>query len=261
MTYSNDEMTLNKFAFCGAEGFPKMISYLAELAEEENWTHDEEENGVLRKYLAGTFKQCYNQGKISYTKDGQYACFNTGLLTPNGQDIVALFIKNDFEKEDAQEWKLQGFYDATEREFMSKFENVPELATYTEDGDYGKFYFHPDYEVKISSDHILDDNWERIHEVVPFPKNIVKTLFTGVIEETKKRIKRNMRLVVPQFYKGQIMYLVPLEIPLSDTEKVTMALAVELTNAKQYRANTIFTKEMAYEKARLLMKPESNWLI
>ncbi|MDY4795664.1 MAG: DUF3825 domain-containing protein [Dialister sp.] len=40
-----------------------------------------------------------------------------------------------------------------------------------------------------------------------------------------------------------------------------MALAIEKTSTNQYRANTIFTREMAYEKARLLMKPESNWLI
>ena len=86
-------------------------------------------------------------------------------------------------------------------------------------------------------------------------------ILTGVIEETKKRINRNLRLVVPQYYRKQIMYLMPIDIPISDEKKVTMALAVELTKSKQYRANTIFTKEMAYEKARLLMKPESNWLI
>ena len=57
------------------------------------------------------------------------------------------------------------------------------------------------------------------------------------------------------------MYLVPINIPIDDEKRVTMALAVELTQQNQYRANTIFTKEMAYEKARLLMKPESNWLI
>lgn len=83
----------------------------------------------------------------------------------------------------------------------------------------------------------------------------------GVIEETKIKIKRNIRLVVPQFYRNEIMYLLPIRIPINDDTFVTMALAVELTQSKQYRANTIFTKEMAYEKARLLMRPESNWLL
>ena len=82
-----------------------------------------------------------------------------------------------------------------------------------------------------------------------------------IVEEAKKRIRRNMRLVIPQFYNNQIMYLLPIQIPIDDEKFETMALAVELTSTKQYRANTIFTKAMAYEKARLLMKPESNWLM
>ena len=57
------------------------------------------------------------------------------------------------------------------------------------------------------------------------------------------------------------MYLVPIKIPKNDGTYEIMALAVEKTDTEQYRANTIFTKEIAYEKARLLMKPESNWLI
>lgn len=97
--------------------------------------------------------------------------------------------------------------------------------------------------------------------MVPLSKSIVKGLLIGVVEETKRKIKRNMRLVVPQYYNNKIMYLMPINIPIDDSNFVTMALAVELTKTKQYRANTIFTKEMAYEKARLLMKPESNWLI
>ena len=56
------------------------------------------------------------------------------------------------------------------------------------------------------------------------------------------------------------MYLVPIKISNADGNFETMALAVEKTATNQYRANTIFTKEMAYEKARLVMKPESNWL-
>lgn len=38
-----------------------------------------------------------------------------------------------------------------------------------------------------------------------------------------------------------------------------MSLAVEEVN-NRYRANTIFTLEMAYKHARLLMKPEADWL-
>lgn len=251
--------SLYEFAFCSTpEGFAKMLNYLANLAEEEPWSFDKKKpHSILRKYLNGTFLQCYTQEKIVYSKDLMHCCFNTGLLTPNGNDIVAVFDKN--QKSGAQPWVLRGFRDITERTFMSAFDEVPALATYTD--NYEQFYFNPSYSITISTDHILDDNWERIHEVVPLDKAIVKGLLVGVIEETKKKIKRNMRLVVPQYYKNTIMYLMPLRIPISDEDYVTMALAVELTGSGQYRANTIFTREMAYEKARLLMKPESNWLL
>lgn len=57
------------------------------------------------------------------------------------------------------------------------------------------------------------------------------------------------------------MFLVPISFQLDETNVVTLAIAVEKVNEKQYRANTIFTLEMAYSKARQLMKPEVNWLI
>lgn len=254
-----EEMYLQKFAFCGTqEGFMRSIDALAKMAEEEVWTiNPEEPNSVLFKYILGTFKQCYIQNKILYAHDQSHCCFNTGLLTPNGNDILCVFRKNDWEN--AQPWALKFFADKTERRYMDLFSEIPNLATYTE--NFEEFYFNPDYEIIISTDHILDDNWERISAVVPLDKPIVKSLLVGVIEEAKIKIKRNIRLVVPQYYHNEIMYLLPIRIPIPNNQYVTMALAIELTQSNKYRANTIFTKEMAYEKARLLMKPESNWLL
>lgn len=252
------EIDFYDFAFCGTkEGFARSIENLAAMAEEEIWTVTDDKNGILRKYFLGTFNQCYKQNKFLVTADNEYTCFNTGLMTPNGNDILCVFQKN--KKAGAQPWFLKYFLDKTDRKYMDLFSKVPELATYT--NNYEEFYFNPNLTLTINSDHILDDHWERIHEVVPLSKNIVKALIEGAIEETKRKIKRNLRLVVPQFYNNQIMYLVPIQIPIDDEKTITMALAVELTQQNQYRANTIFTKEMAYEKARLLMKPESNWLI
>lgn len=254
----DQEIYLNKFAFCGTkEDYKKTLQKLSELAETEIWSFDDEPNTILAKYINGTFKQCYKQEKLLYTEDKQYCAFNTGLLTSNGNDIVCVFMKNT--RTDAQPWTLRYFADKAERRYMDLFNDVPSLATYTD--NYEEFYFNPNYEIVISADHILDDNWDRLQTVVPLSKTIVKSLMIGVVEETKRKIKRNLRLAVPQFYNNEIMYLLPIRIPIEDDKYVTMALAVELTQQNQYRANTVFTKEMAYEKARLLMKPESNWLI
>lgn len=259
MSDNNDYTYIHNYAFCGTkEGYKKMISYIADMAEEEKWTFNEEEpNSLLEKYIRDTFCQCKKQNKVLVSKNGEYSCFNTGLLTPNGNDIIALFEKNN--RTGAQPWMLKGFKDKCNREFMDLFADTPELASYT--NNFEELYFNPEYNIVLNTDHILDDNWDRIESTLHLSKAVVKTLLVVVVEEAKMRIKRNLRLVVPQYYRDEIMYLVPIRIPVDDDKYETMALAVEKTSTSQYRANTIFTKEMAYEKARLLMKPESNWLI
>lgn len=254
-----NENYLFDYAFCGTpNGFNKMLSFLADIAEEEKWTFDEKQpNLILQKYILGTFSQCQKQNKIMISNNGEHSCFNTGLLTTNGNDIIAIFDKN--KRLNKQPWVLRGFKDKCNRGFMDLFSEIPLLATYTE--KYEDLYFNPEYNIIVNTDHILDDNWDRIESTVHLNKAIVKTLLVGVVEEAKERIKRNLRLVVPQYYRDEIMCLVPIKIPVNNDSYETMALAVEKTNTNQYRASTIFTKEMAYEKARLLMKPESNWLV
>ncbi len=261
ITMLNNIHDNNGYAFCGTKkDWSNTLSALAEMAENEEWSFDEDHPySVLHNYINATFKRCYDQNKILETtyKDKRYSCFNTGLLTKNGDDIIALCKANH--KPGVQPWILIGFKSKNDRLFMSIFSSVPKLATYTE--NYEELYFNPNYSLELNTDHILDDNWDRINKVIPLSKTVVHSLMTGAIEETKKKISRNMRLVVPQFYNNQIMYLIPIRLPIDDENSETMALAVELTETKQYRANTILTKEMAYEKARLLMKPENNWLI
>lgn len=254
-----EDVNLFDYAFCGAaDVFAKTIANLAAIAEDENWSLDGRPNSVLYSYVKGTFRQCYMQGKVLVSDDGEYSCFNTGLLTKHGNDIVGLFTKN--RNEGGQEWFLTAFRDISDRQFLNTFDCVPELATYT--NNYEELYFNPNYPLILNIDHILDDNWDRIRDVVPMSKRVVHKLIESAVEDAKKQVRRNIRLVVPQYYNNKISYLLPLQIPLDDSDDtVVMALAIELTAKKQYRANTIFTKEMAYNSARLLMRPESNWLM
>lgn len=265
-TVDEKEYPKNKlfsYAFCGSElTFTQKLKSLSEIAEPEIWDFKDspeyKELSVLRKYIFGTFQRCYDQNLILKSEDDQYSCFNTGLLTQNGNDILGLFGENS-NKNASQKWYLVGFFDKCEREIMNNFSEIPNLPTYTD--NYEDYYFNPNYNIIINVDHILDDNWSRIENELGLSKTIVRALLIGVIEETKLRLKRNSRLAVPQFFNNKIMYLIPIKFPINENKYVTMALAVEKTNTNQYRANTIFTKDMAYEKARLLMKPESNWLV
>ncbi|MCJ0570467.1 DUF3825 domain-containing protein, partial [Enterococcus cecorum] len=80
------------------------------------------------------------------------------------------------------------------------------------------------------------------------------SLLNDAIDLTITKCKRNYRIAVPQYYKGKITYLLPVSI-----DDNLMAVAVEYIN-ERYRVNTIFTLEMAYMNARLLMKPEVDWI-
>lgn len=257
-----DEHDLFSFASCGTkENLDNMINYLSQLAEEENWTVKEgHPNGVLRYYIFYTFRQCHIQKRLLYSSDHKWCCINTGLLDNHGNDILMIFEENKSKGvEGVKDWYFKFFKTRVDREYMDHFSSIPSLPSYT--NNYEDFYFDPEKTIEVNYEHILDDNWERISTVVNIDKQIMEMLLVGVIDNSKKRVKRNVRLVVPQLYNNQIMYLMPIYIPVGNDQYVTMALAIEKTATNQYRANTIFTKDDAYQKARLLMKPESNWLI
>lgn len=261
-TKQYDEHDLYTFASCGSQDdLNKKIDYLSQLAEEENWTVDDTyKNGILRYYVFYTFRQCHIQNRILYSSDKQWCCINTGLLDKHSNDIMMIFQINQKKSDkNSKEWFLKAFQTKADRDYMEHFDNVPSLAKYTDNIE--DYYFDPDAKIVVNYEHILDDNWDRIYSVVHMDKQVMKALLVGVIESSKIRVQRNMRLVVPQLYNNKIMYLMPIYIPVNDTETVTMALAIEKTSTGLYRANTIFTKDDAYRKARLLMKPESNWLI
>lgn len=49
---------------------------------------------ILRTYLEHTFRKVKAENKIATTPDGQFSCFNTGLVSPNLEEVYAMFEKN-----------------------------------------------------------------------------------------------------------------------------------------------------------------------
>lgn len=61
------------------------------------------------------------------------------------------------------------------------------------------------------------------------------------------------------YFNGQIQLLLPL--CLVDPDKTDLALVVtKNSSGSYYQGHTCLTLEMAYNNARLIAKPESNWL-
>lgn len=248
---------MREYAFCGTqEVFNRFLEELSELAEQEIWTYREDDPlHILRHYIYDTFDKCYSDNKI--LSSDTHSCFNTGLLTTNGEDIVALFIRNP--RPDAQEWYLKGYYEVSSWEFLNVFNETPQLVYYHE--NYEDYYFNTNFRISMNLHHILRENKQRLVETLGEEDDgTLSIMLRGAWELTQARILRNMRIVIPQYYNNKISYLIPIIFNIHSQE-ITMALAVEKLHNDQYRANTIFTLEMAYAQARLLMKPEADWII
>lgn len=63
---------------------------------------------------------------------------------------------------------------------------------------------------------------------------------------------------MPQYYKSNIQLLLPLSLT-AGSPNADLALAVTETK-HNYSASTCLTIAMAYNNARLIVKPQSDWL-
>jgi len=79
-------------------------------------------------------------------------------------------------------------------------------------------------------------------------------------QRTDLRVERLKEAAVPSWYltRDEVQLLLPLS--LTDPERVDLALVVS-REGEFYRGHTVLTMEMAYSNARLLARPDSDWLI
>ncbi len=137
-------------------------------------------------------------------------------------------------------------------------DNLPEMADFFEKPDL--LIFNPKCKLIPDIDHIIEDNIGR------FPPHLQKTdnadlrrQLTGSIDEVKKKMRTNYKIAVPQFYDNKIQLLLPLCLT-PGSPNADLALVVHKLNDKTYTARTCLTLKMAYNNARLIVKPQSNWL-
>jgi len=250
-------MELYDFAYCG--DFNEKIKRLKDMIINENW--GKPKNGkdfpVLHNYIAHYFKKIYQDNQIAYAENEngeKIACFNTGLLTSTYNDIYAYFIENK-NPNSSQEWFLVEFLTGNSIK-LSKIAELPRIATFFNSID--DLFFDTKLELRLNAEHILRDNYERFPDELKRYNNIMLVnLLEGAIKIAKKKIERNYKTAVPQFFDNKIQFLIPL--CLLDTQKPDIAIAISKDTTYYYGA-TCLTMDMAYNNARLIVKPESDWL-
>jgi hypothetical protein len=239
--------------------YNSQIQNLAEKALQENWNFtNKNDYSILKNYLNNTFKQLLHEDKVIETDS--YCLFNTGLFTEHYIPIYAYgeINKNFTEDNEIQKWYLKGFKDEYELASLDVDVDFPERADYFKDTTLLVFDWH--CKIHVNYDHILDDlnTYKRLPDCIKESDRPLDTL-KGYIDTAIQRVTANYKLAVPHYYMGKIQLMIPLCFNKDNTPDV--ALVLEKRSGKHYQAKTCLTMEMAYMDARLIAKPESNWLM
>lgn len=243
------------FEYVWISNFHDQIEELKALAMREDWDYKSRPlgcNPILENYVKHTFMKLKEENKI--LEQGNYAVFNVGLVTDLQEEIYALMQRNK-KPGSTIPWFFIGWRKASDRDLM-KFSTLPETANYFNSAS--DLIYDTKLELRTNVNHIIDDNITR------FPASLQKidryqlsVILEGTIKDAIRRIKRNYKTAVPQYYNHKIQLLLPLCL----TSKATadLALVIEKENGV-YRGATCLTLDMAINNARLLAKPDDEWL-
>lgn len=252
------------YSFAFLPDYDAQIENLLNLARSERWdyVHDSSpfKHPVLRNYINHTFLRLFSlhQSEPSagyiYESPSKF-CFDTGLFTKNFEPIYALFSPNKPGR--AKKWALDGFFKKSAYE-MQKVPILPRRATYFDSIE--DLIYDTRIDLRINIDHILDDqrNKERIPDTYRNLPSLPMLFLGTALEYAKIRIQENYKAAVPQYFHGRIQFLIP--ISLGDPSVVDLSLAVGKSGGI-YTGHTCLTLDMAYNNARLIAKPESDWLV
>ena len=240
---------------------PKMdekLDELAELVEPEDWDYQRTASArphpILFNYLRYTYNRLAEEEKIAISPDQKFACFNSGLVTPNQEEVFLLFEENLFDNRTSF-WHFQRFCRRGEYQ-LNRFPNLPPMAHYFDDPV--KLIFDTRKELRVNVEHIVAENKDRFPDLYKAMDDYqLQTFLKGAIDNAKQRVQRSYKTAIPQYYNGNIQLLLPL--CMGSPSKADLALVVE-DFADFYRASTCLTLDMAYNNARQLAKPDRDWL-
>ena len=244
------------------------LTALAGMAQPDEWdyrrTTSEKALPILRNYVVYTFQREHFQNRVAFSEgqDGsRHAVFNTGLLTPHFEGIYGYFIAQsnpDF----TQPWFLGGFYRESDQRLL-RFQKLPDRASYFDAP--ADLLFDPRLDLRIQYEHIVNDNVSRFPDELRDDENRRVEAVRQAIQHAEFRVQQNYKAAIPQFYwpsrspsdPGKLQLLLPL--CLQDFNRADLALSIDKVGAV-YRAATVLTLDMAYNNARLIARPDREWL-
>lgn len=226
----------------------------------------------LKNYLNYTFKRLVeldasNDGGDVYFKvsaDGDWIAFNTGLQNIHGSDLIAVFQRyhqrSDGPERDSPDWVYKGCFTPSDRNYRDRFGTaVPDIAWYSLDSR--DYIFDTSYSLDRD---VFDHLFDRAKERAGLPNaqdEVVRNYLRGALENLLPKIKRNYKLAIPVYYveDGRMQMLLPFQ-SASNTNDVSCFLVDRDDATRSYHLKTIFDLDQAYFSARLITRPDKDWL-
>jgi DNA-binding MarR family transcriptional regulator len=247
------------------------LAKLAQQAQKEvgDWeyrvTKTAEPRPILASYLNYLYRAVSSQGKVlqATNENGEeFACFNTRLMTPHFQRLHAVASENAGRKHEYQpRWFLIGFFEPS-HPLLSIFEKEPEPPTFF--GKPAELVYDTGIDLRIDYEHVLGDNIDRYPAQMRDSWDQRHRAVDTATERALRRLELNWKTAIPQFYwgrdgeeEGQLQLLLPL--CLVEYDEADLALVVARKEAA-YIGHTCLTLDMAYNNARLIARPDTEWL-
>lgn len=224
----------------------------------------------LRNYLNYTFKRLIEleeqePGKyFIFSQDKEWVTFNTGLQNAHASDLLAVFAR--YKPRDNQpakvlpDWVFKGCYTPNDRNYQSHFATKsPDIAWYSTDSR--DFIFDTTYGLEREVfDHLFDRAKERAG-LPNVPDEVVRNYLRGALENLIPKIRRNYKVAIPVYYveEKRMQLLLPFN-SASNANDVSCFLIERDDDIKTYRIKTIFDLDHAYFAARLITRPDRDWL-
>lgn len=271
---------LTDWAYLG--NIDSMIESLADYALDEKWGFEQDEDSkdysILRSYLMYTFYRLQSEKKVLENSDKGIAAFNTGLVDPTYEAIYACFSPSSsgcpwrfeaFYKAGSKQWgkKLVASFDPLQRDvdhiLLDNIDRLPEAFLAEELRGGSDALEALSRAVNADDDASKKAAYDELREAVEDNAKVKRRLINRLddaIELAQKRVEWNFKTAVPAFYptKNTMSLLLPLD--LTENDRPDVALVVELMESGAYIGQTILTMQMAYNNARLISRPDSDWL-
>lgn len=247
-------------------GFAAQAAELAALAQDERWGDPAgdlaDDLSVLLYYLSNTARRLDEQDKVQYRTDDrsvEVAALNIGLFTENYEPIFGFLERNDADRR--QPWRFRAWVTGSDFRMRSFGDAMPEPATYFENP--ADLLYDRRLRLNPRLDHIVDDNVDRYPDVLRDNRQLRRNVLHGAVDEALKRVQQSYKTAVPHWYwpaadsTGHMQLLLPL--CLIEPGHADLALVVDRTE-HGYAAYTVLPLDGAYKRARLVARPDADWL-